>query len=129
MGDLTKNISRSEMACNCGCWFDSMDYSTLIIVQRTCDYFADKLGLDRVVCNIHSAARCFKYNRTPAVGSDDNSQHPLARAIDFDIEGVAPIEIYEHLNTLYGHKVSLGLYKTFVHIDTRTNGGKRWSGV
>ena len=33
MGDLTKNISRYEIACKCGCGFDTID----IEVVRMCD--------------------------------------------------------------------------------------------
>jgi uncharacterized protein YcbK (DUF882 family) len=109
-----------------------MDGETLHFVQTACNHFAEKLSVSRVICHINSAARCFKYNRLSVAdggpGSNDNSQHPLARAIDFWIEGVKVRDLYDYLDSKFGDSVSLGLYKTFVHIDTRTNGGARWVG-
>lgn len=122
MGDRTKNISRHELACSCGCGFDSMDGETLDVWQDACDHFAKALGLDRVVFIPHSGARCFRYNRTPEVGSNDNSQHPLARALDGHIVGVTPLKLYTYLTGKYKGRYGFGLYTTFVHVDTRTTG-------
>lgn len=124
MGDLTKNISRRELACNCGCGFDSMDWETINAVQECCDRFSESMGGIRIYCEITSAARCLAYNLR--VGSNNASQHPKARAIDFKIRGVAPKTIYDYLNTRYSGRYGIGLYPTFVHLDTRTNGPARW---
>lgn len=124
MGNITKNISRHELACNCGCGFDSMDYETIEVVQECCDHFAEKLGLSKVVLMISSAARCFEYNRS--IGSNDNSQHPLARAMDITIKHVSPADVYAYLDTKYPGKYGMGNYPTFTHIDTRSGSAKRW---
>jgi uncharacterized protein YcbK (DUF882 family) len=130
MGDLTKNISRHELACRCGCGLDSMDVKTIEIVQECCDHFAEKLSVDRVVLNINSAARCFEYNRKPislgGVGSTDGSQHPRSRAMDFTISNVSPIDIYSYLITKYPDRYGFGKYSSFTHVDTRSNGPARW---
>ena len=126
MGGVTKNISRHELACSCGCDFDSMDVETVNVVQDAADHFAEVLGVDRVVVVITSAARCFEYNRSPGVGSNDRSQHPKARAVDFRIVGVTPLKIYSYLSRKYRGKYGLGRYPTFVHVDTRSNGPTRW---
>jgi hypothetical protein len=34
MGDVSKNLSRSEMACNCGCGFDACDIE-LVVARLT----------------------------------------------------------------------------------------------
>ncbi|MGH1461232.1 MAG: D-Ala-D-Ala carboxypeptidase family metallohydrolase [Neptuniibacter sp.] len=120
MGDLTKNISRHELSCNCGCGFHTMDWETIEVVQDVCDHFAEQLGEEKVTLSIHSAARCYTYNRSPAVGSNDNSQHPKACAIDFHIVGVSLKEIYEYLDQKYPNTFGIGLYKTFVHVDSRS---------
>lgn len=123
MGDLAKNISRNELACRCGCGFDSMDVETIEAVQDACRYFADRLHVDRVTLRINSAARCLEYNRKPAAeggpGSNDTSQHTKARAMDIRIEGVSPAELYHYFDTKYPGKYGVGLYASFVHIDTR----------
>lgn len=134
MGDLTKNISRHELACNCGCGSDSMDWETVEIVQDAADHFAGILGVEKVTVRITSAHRCFEYNRKPVIGggpgSNDQSQHPQARAIDFSIDGVLMADLYAYLVTKYPDKYGFGIYKIhgFVHADSRTNGPARWSG-
>ncbi len=130
MGNLTKNISRHELACSCGCGLDSMDWETINVVQECCDYAASVLHVDKVVLYITSASRCYKYNRVPVEdggpGSSDASQHPKCRAIDFEIAGVGPAHIYTYLDQKYPGKYGIGRYKTFTHLDTRTNGPARW---
>lgn len=130
MGDLTKNISRYEIACHCGCGFDSLDFETITVVQEICDHFAETLGLDRVILHIHSAARCFSYNRIPVKdggpGSNDQSQHPLARAIDFHIKDVSPDVVYSYLCQKYPDRYGIGSYESFTHLDTRSGGSARW---
>lgn len=130
MGNISKNISRYELACHCGCGFDSMDIDTLEVWQECCDHFAEELGTDKVTFIVSSAARCFEYNRKPVSedgpGSTDGSFHPQARAIDGKIVGVSPRKVYSYLDTKYQGKYGIGLYQTFVHLDTRTNGPARW---
>jgi uncharacterized protein YcbK (DUF882 family) len=124
MGDVSKNISRHELACHDGCGANTMDWETIKVVQGMCDYFADKLGGHKVTLRINSAYRCLEYNRS--IGSTDGSQHPRGRAMDCAIDGVSPDMIYWYLTQTYPDKYGFGLYRTFVHIDTRTNGPARW---
>ena len=121
---LRKNISRPEISCRCGCGSDTMDTETLKVVQNACNHFAKVLGIKRVVLTVTSGHRCFKHNK--AVGSTDKGQHPQARAMDIKIAGVLPTALYAYLNGKYPKKYGIGLYSTFVHIDTRTNGPARW---
>lgn len=130
MGDLTKNISRHELACKCGCGEDSMDFETIMIVQESCDHFAKELGIDKVVLIINSAARCMKHNNKPVseggAGSNENSQHPRYRAIDYTIKEVHPYKVWKYLNEKYPNRYGLGRYPNFTHVDTATGGARRW---
>ena len=121
---ITKNISRHELQCSCGCGFDSMDVLTIRVVQDCCDHFADTLVVNRVVLRITSAARCLEYNRK--IGSSDASQHPKARAIDFKIDGISPAVVYAYLSAKYPDRYGFGKYKTFTHADTRSGPAARW---
>jgi uncharacterized protein YcbK (DUF882 family) len=123
MGDITKNISRHEIACKCGCGFDTIDYVTAYIVQSACDHFAKKLGVDRVYLYITSACRCLIYNIS--VGGAEHSYHPKARAIDHTINGVKPQALYEYYDNKYPDQFGVGLYtkENFVHFDSRSG---RW---
>jgi len=133
MSQLTKNFWRHEMRCkgkNCdgqgnNCGFDTMDHETLRVAQAACDHFARQLGVPRVICHVTSAARCPAHNKN--VGSTPQSQHLLGRAMDIWIVGVSPQELYDYFVTTYPDKYGVGLYGTFTHIDTRTNGPARWT--
>lgn len=116
MGDLSDNLSRHEFACKCGCGFDTVDVKTLDVIQRVCDYF-------RTSVIITSGCRCVEHN--VAVGGSKNSQHVKARAGDCKFKNTTPEEVYEYLDEKYPDSLGLGLYNTFIHIDTRT-GKARW---
>jgi uncharacterized protein YcbK (DUF882 family) len=129
MGNLSKNISRYEVACRCGCCSDSIDTETIKVLQACCDHFSEEAGY-RVVVIISSGNRCLEYNRIPVSdggpGSNDGSYHPKGRALDFRIANVAPAKVYKHLDEKYPGKYGIGKYPKFTHLDTRTNGGARW---
>jgi uncharacterized protein YcbK (DUF882 family) len=72
----------------------------------------------------NSGARCFRYNRSDAVGSNNDSQHPRCRAMDLPTHKAK--QLYDYLCAKYPDKYGFGLYKTFVHIDTRTDVPARW---
>jgi uncharacterized protein YcbK (DUF882 family) len=124
MSMLSKNISRGEVECHCGCGFDTMDSETIDLVQGACDYFAKKQGVPRVVLTITSGARCEKHNKE--VGGSPNSQHTKGRAMDIKILGVPPEEVYYYFTNVYQGQYGIGKYDSFTHIDSRTNGPARW---
>ena len=121
MGDLSKYFSRHEIACKCGCGLDSMDAETMVVADVCRDFVGYPITPS-------SGCRCYKYNRIPfskgGPGSNDKSQHPRCRAIDIPVND--PKALYDYLCAKYPGKYGFGLYETFVHIDTRTNGGARW---
>lgn len=123
MGDLTKNISRSELGCKCGCGFNTMDWETIEVVQQACDDFQIILGVEKVKLTINSAARCFAHNS--ACGGSTKSQHRYGRAVDIVIDRVAPRNLFNYFNDQYPDRLGLGEYETFTHVDTRP-GKARW---
>lgn len=130
MGDLSKNLSRYEVACKCGCGYDTIDVETVEVVQAVCDGFARQRGLDRVVLNISSGARCPLYNRKPVSlggpGSNDRSQHIKGRAVDFTIDGIKPADVYAALVAAFPDRYGIGSYEDFTHLDTRGGPAARW---
>ena len=69
MGNLTKNLSRHEMACKNKCGFNRTDISIIHRLQVACD-FAEAVVCQvrdiedfRIVCNITSGTRCRSHHR------------------------------------------------------------------
>lgn len=115
MGDLSEHFSRKEFACNCGCGFDTVDAETLKVAE-------DVRRFLKTPVTINSGCRCPAYNKK--VGGAEKSQHVKARAADLGVAN--PEKVYEYLCTKYPGKYGFGLYPTFVHIDTRSDGPARW---
>ena len=119
MGDLTRNFSRSEFACKCGCGFDTVDFKLPFILQDVRDHF------DKSVA-ITSGCRCLDHNE--AVGGKSNSQHVKGRAADIVVADTPPEDVQMYLLYKYPDMFGIGEYNTFTHIDTRSNGPARWEG-
>jgi uncharacterized protein YcbK (DUF882 family) len=86
MGDLTKNLSRHEFACQCGCGFDTVDHDLPGILQEVADHFlelADRNTVLRVMIDIKSGNRCEAHNL--AEGGSSKSRHMWGRAADFKL--------------------------------------------
>jgi len=115
MGDLSKHFSREEVECKCGCGFDSIDVETLKIMEEVREYVKHPITPS-------SGARCSEHNKK--VGGLINSQHLKTRACDLPVD--VPSKVYEWLNNKYPNKYGFGLYKAFVHIDTRAEKA-RWT--
>ena len=121
MGNLSKNLSRHEFACKCGCGCNTVDFELVGVIQDVCDHF-------NCTVEITSGHRCFKHNRTPEVGSNDNSMHPQGRAGDCKFKFTSPLEVHDYLCEAYPDQYGFGLYNTFNHIDTRSGDSARWNG-
>lgn len=117
MGDLTKNLSRHEFECNCGCGMDTIDFTLVTMVQDAADHFARVLGLEKVTVVITGPNRCPAHNE--AEGGASGSQHLYSRASDFKIKEVTPRTLYHYLDEKWGDKIGLGLYSNRVHLDSR----------
>lgn len=114
MGDLSKHFSRREIECQCGCGFNTIDYETLSVWEEARLYFGRPVHInDRG----HSACRCLFHNNE--IGSSDTSWHVKGRAIDGEIDGITSKELYDYFDKKYPNKYGIGLYATFVHLDTR----------
>lgn len=67
--------------------------------------------------SINSWYRPVEVNR--AVGGVSNSTHILGSAVDFTVEGIAPLEVYRLLNSWHGRIGGLGRSTNFTHLDLR----------
>lgn len=117
MGDLSKDFSRSEFACKCGCGFDTVDSELVRALQDVRNHFNSRV-------TITSGCRCDAYNKK--VGGSPGSQHKLGRAADIVVHEVLPVTVQRYLEGTYTGEFGIGRYDTFTHIDSRSNGPARW---
>jgi len=118
MGDISKNFSRSEFACKCGCGFATVDVELL----RTLEVVRANFGKP---IRINSACRCDDYNKR--VGGSQGSKHKQGIAADIVVKDIKPYDVYLFLDGFMPNNYGLGTYKTFTHIDTRKLKA-RWRG-
>ena len=109
---LATNFQAKEFDCQgkeC-CTETLVDEQLVTYLQMIRSHFGKPVYLTAYRCKTHNA-------RTP--NAAPNSRHIYGQAADFHIDGVEPAEIAKYAESI-GVK-GIGLYDTFVHIDTREN--------
>ena len=121
---LTKNFSKSEFECSCGC---EMPKEILYNVQKVANQLQIIRDRVNVPIKVNSAYRCLYHNRY--IGSKDSSQHVLGKAADIVIQGQIPEQTANLIELLISKgdilQGGLGLYNTFTHYDVGHLGKKR----
>lgn len=118
-----KYFRRSEFECKCGCGFDTVDAQLL----DGLDWIRDRIHFKLIV---NSGCRCPKHNRE--IGGAKKSQHLLGRAADIRPTATAALHSMETLRDVvfaaydHGYFNGLGLYNTFIHVDTRSKEKAFW---
>ena len=106
---LSKNFKSTEFDCRCSkCKKTTIDLELVKILQKMRTHF-------RKPILINSGYRCSYHNTR--VGGSPNSKHRTGQAADIQIKGVQPLEIAKYAE--YIGVQGIGLYDTFVHVDTR----------
>lgn len=119
MGDLSKDFSRHEHACRCGCGFDTVDVELNKVLQEVRDHYKSQV-------TITGPNRCKAHNaKTP--GAAENSMHTVGKAADFRVSGISSDDLYQFLDVKYPNKYGIGLYYDRVHVDVRVS-CRRWIG-
>tara|TARA_R100000541_G_scaffold53044_1_gene60907 strand:+ start:455 stop:841 length:387 start_codon:yes stop_codon:yes gene_type:complete len=122
---LTKNFSKSEFECKCGCEMpeEVLDNIKLLSIQLQFirDHFNEPI-------KINSAYRCIKHNQ--AIGGVSRSQHVLGKASDIRITGMNSGRVADGIEHLVSEGCldikGLGRYDNFTHVDIRENYA-RWN--
>jgi uncharacterized protein YcbK (DUF882 family) len=111
MGDMTKDYSRSEFACKCGCGFNAVNPVLVEALQKL------RNAIDRPV-RVLSGCRCAAHNR--AVGGEMASQHLAGNAADVCVVGMTAREIYRGAAGITAfHGIGVDDERNFVHLDVR----------
>ena len=145
MGDLTKNLSASEFACDCNysdCKSKEAAHMPLVLaIQDAVDFFSESNGCPAMV-EITDGNRCFKNNvdiqikwsnKTPEQAAASNSMHLYHIAADhrisLKVDGswlpVEPSDLFDYYDSKYPNSCGIGLYSNRVHLDMRSNKA-RW---
>jgi uncharacterized protein YcbK (DUF882 family) len=94
-----------------------MDAITLKIADEARDFANESITPS-------SACRCRTHNTKVTKNPSSKSQHLFARAMDLPVSDSKAL--YNYLCKKYPNQYGFGLYNSFVHVDTRTNGPARW---
>ncbi|HXK95012.1 MAG TPA: D-Ala-D-Ala carboxypeptidase family metallohydrolase [bacterium] len=117
MSKLTKNFSRKEFACRCGCGFDDISMDLVQRLQR----LRDRIGKPLYV---NSGCRCAAHNA--AVRGTKKSNHLTGKAADISTSH-NPTEL-GRLAAEFGWFNGIKVYAWGIHVDIRT-GPRYWIGV
>ena len=107
---LSKNFKSTEFDChgaNC-CKETQIDDQLVEYLQKIREHFNKPV-------KISSGYRCKTHNAR--VGGASKSNHMYGQAADTIVTGVAPIEVARYAESI--GVLGIGVYNTFVHIDTR----------
>jgi GH25 family lysozyme M1 (1,4-beta-N-acetylmuramidase) len=106
---IRPNFKVKEFACKDGSDTVLVCEETAEILQAIRNYFGKPV-------HINSGYRTASYNKK--VGGASASQHVVGTAADISVQGVPPTAIAAYLEAYYPLH-GIGLYSTFVHIDSR----------
>ncbi|SHI09889.1 Peptidase M15 [Pantoea sesami] len=118
MGDLSKNFSRSEFACRCGCGFDDISSELIVVLEGVRLHFGSPV-------KITSGCRCEKHNAS--VGGAPKSQHVQGIAADIVVAGISSDRVADYLELQFPERYGVGRYSRWTHIDVRHEKA-RWRG-
>ena len=119
-GDLTKNLSRHEFSCECGCGLICADFELVNVIQDVCNHF--KCSVD-----ISGPNRCREHNETVQkkhnpgyIPYSSTSKHMDGIAADCKFPSISPDDVADYLENKYPNKYGIGRYNNRIHIDIRS---------
>ena len=138
MGDLSKNLSREEFKCPCGCEHTPVDIELVQSLQDAVDHYTHmergkSLMFQRISCVITSGYRCPEHNKS-VKGASDTSLHQWGMAADHRLIAVYgdgtrtlidPVRLAEYYRHRYPDSHGVGTYSNRVHVDVRAKPA-RW---
>lgn len=116
--NLSTNFKVKEFACTDGSDPIFIDSDLVNVLQKIRTHFGKSV-------TITSAYRTPTKNK--AVGGQTYSQHLYGKAADIKVSGVTPKKVAQYAETILKNKGGIGIYSTFVHVDTRAT-KSRWNG-
>jgi len=109
----SKYFTVKEIQCKCGICEQAIVDDKLLNIMEDIRSIFEKPVI------VHSWNRCKDHNES--IGGVPESQHVKGKACDFHIKNTKMKEVHQVMLELYENGVvnNMGLYDTFVHVDTR----------
>jgi len=115
---MFKYFSLAEFECKCGCGVNKADFDLIDILDKI------RHDLHKPLI-INSGYRCPQHNRD--AGGAKSSFHLSGLAIDVSTKNLDANELWELVSRLLDEGLSIGVSKTFVHLDGRSGPKKMWA--
>lgn len=115
---LTRNFKAREFACHDGTDTIFVSNQLAVVLQQIRDHFKKPVI-------ILSGYRTEYWNKKQ--NGAPYSQHKYGAAADISITGITPAEVAAYANKIMPNSGGIGIYKSFCHVDVRTN-KSRWNG-
>lgn len=117
---MSDNFRVREFKCSDGSDVILIDPMLVDILQKIRDHF-------KVSVNITKNGGYRTPTQNKKSGGAKYSQHMYGRAADIWVKGKSPQEVYNFINSIMPDYGGIGLYDSFVHVDTRPTKA-RWKG-
>lgn len=122
MGDLTKNFSRSEVACkgkDCCEHTAAIDYRIMQVAQKVRDFMGERI-------DIPSGFRCRRHNAT-LLNSSPTSFHCVGQALDLRIpKGYGKKKKMLDFIRSLPEVTGIGIGRTYIHVDNGHETRTEW---
>ena len=129
---LTKNFDSDEFSCNCVESLPTEYKPNLQVLANNLQSLRDHINKDlKKEKSIHVSSGWRSKEHNAEVGGKPHSLHLYAKAADISVKGITPKKLAETIEELIRdgkmQEGGIGIYKTFVHYDTRGTKA-RWNG-
>jgi len=115
---VSRSFVGSELQCRC--------CGNLIYEQSTIDLIQELRDELNIRFRVNSFYRCKSHNQK--VGGGTNSQHLYGRAMDISTEGWKWSQRAKLVKGALNKGLSVGIYRSFVHVDNRIGEQLLWYG-
>ncbi len=115
MGDLTKNFSKAEFQCECGCGDDRISEYLVRALQNIRDAVGPLSVSSGVRCKDHNASIGSKANSAHVPADIDDGGGIASHAVDIKITG-SPMR-FKFLKEATKYFTRIGVGDKFIHVD------------
>jgi len=128
MHKLSDHITTRDIECHgercCGHSYP-IDYRLINALESLFVRVEKRVEMSNGILLITSGFRCRAFNK--AIGSKDNSQHTIGRAVDLRSLHLTPLQIRDEALQITAFALGgIGVYETYIHLDVRTKQPMRW---